>query len=75
MKVKDLPPKTSLEHVKIRIPEDYHEEARSTGLETMDVYLRSTWFCGVWVRTSPTAERMFPLQIMPDLLLDWEVVE
>lgn len=75
MKVKDLPPDTNLEKIKIRIPEQYREEAEATGLKTMDVYLRSQWFSGIWVRTSPTATRMFPLQIHTERILDWDVVE
>jgi len=75
MKVRDLPPDTDLRTVRVRIPEEYREEAESTGLETMEVYVHSGWFAGTWVKADRFKDRIYPLQIQSELVLDWEVVE
>lgn len=75
MTVKDLPSNVDLFKTKIRIPQKYKEDCFQSGLTTDKIYLHSSWFCGIWVKTDLSSDRVYPLQINPDLILDWEVVE
>lgn len=61
MKVKDLPANLSLKQTKVRIPEAHHRSAVAAGLTTMEVYLRSNWRSGIWVKENLNSQRMFPL--------------
>lgn len=74
MKVKELNSDISLSSIKIRIPDEYKRECISAGLNTMEVYLKSTWFNGIWVKTSLNSDRVFPLSIIPSEVLEWEVI-
>ncbi len=76
MLVKDLPANADLTTIKIRIPNEYKKETLAVGLRKMDVYFASSWFSGVWVKTSPKLERIYPLSgIFSSTVLEWEVVD
>lgn len=76
MKLKELAKDTSLDTIKVRIPDKHKHQAVSVGLDVMEVYIISTWFMGVWVKSDTDSERMYPLtDIFDNEILDWEVVE
>ena len=77
MKVKDLPGDTDLTQIKIRIPDELKHNVIVAGLNTQEVYLRSAWGMGVWVKTEPGRDgRMYPITgIQVSEVRDWEVVD
>ncbi len=65
-----------LSEILLHIPaRTYREFCKGTGLQTREVYVVSNWFNGIWVKTSKKATRVFPLQITPSEILEWEVVK
>lgn len=75
MKVKELPDNTPLHAIPMRLPDKYKDDANQIGLETQKVYFHSSWFCGVWFKTDPEDERVYPMQIHPQNVLEWDVWE
>jgi len=45
-------------------------------LNTMEVHIYSSWSMGIWVKTDPASERVYPITgINISEVLEWEVVE
>ena len=66
----------SLSDVLLRIPADtYKDVCKDTGLPVREVYVVSTWFSGIWVKANKNSDRVYPLQISPGCILEWEVVK
>lgn len=64
----------NLSNIKVKIPAKFRQERLLSGLITDKVYLVSSWFNGVWVKTSLNSSRVYPLNINPSSVLEWEVV-
>lgn len=73
MKVKDYD--CQLSKLKVKIPDKYKHDCILIGLKTQEVYIISQWFKGIWVKPDLKSERMYPLQIPPCTILDWDVIE
>jgi len=74
MKVKDLPKDRPLNGIKVKIPSKFRYHLTLAGLMKDEVYIRSTWERGVWVKEDLAASRMFPLCIDPKEVLEWKCV-
>ena len=64
----------NISNIKVRIPAKFRQECVLAGLTTDEVYLVSSWFNGVWVKTSLNSSRIYPLNINPSSVLEWEIV-
>lgn len=73
--LKDLPSDTDVTKVPIRVPNDIFKLDDYSGPKTQIVYLRSSWFCGIWVVEKLKDARIYPIMVMPDSILEWEVDE
>lgn len=72
MKVKEL--QRPLSGTKVKIPrKDMHLSALA-GLMKDEVYIRSFWEKGIWVKEDLKSERVFPLCVDPKEVLEWDVV-
>ena len=74
MKVKDLPKDRPINGVKVKIPHTFRHHLAMAGLMKDEVYIRSTWERGVWVKEDLASSRMFPLCIDPKEVLEWKCV-
>lgn len=72
MKVKDLPPDTPVEGVLVKIPKDKED---TYGEISGNMYLYSSWHSGVWLKKNMDEDRIYPLCVDPQEILDWEVVK
>ncbi len=76
MKLKEVIKDISLASFKVRIPDKHRRKVISAGLDTMEVHVYSSWFLGIWVKTDPASERVYPITGIPaSETLEWEVVE
>ena len=75
MKLKDLPGDMNISTVKLQMPLSVFKASDNRGLSSREVYIVSQWFCGIWVKTSLSSTRIYPIQIFPERILDWKVVE
>ena len=73
MKVSELPPTMQLCNTKVRIPDNIK---LPTGLATREVYIRSIWNLGLWLKENSTNDgQVFPLTpFNPVDACEWEVV-
>jgi len=74
MKLKELDSATNIQTIKVRIPIEFMPKTIGTGLTSREVYIFSQWFSGIWVKTDLSSQRMYPLQINPSEVLEWEIV-